>query len=139
MNIREDTDADDLVVNLTPLIDVVFLLLIFFMVTTTFLDPEREIDIDLPVAESACEPQETPEELIVNVLENGTVMVDGRALERDQLLVLLKGAAQHDAETPVTIRGHRLAQHQKIVSVMDACGVAGLSNLSVGTTTRDQG
>ena len=62
-----------------------------------------------------------------------------RIAERDQLLAVLKGAAQHDAETPVTIRGHRRAQHQSIVGVMDACGVAGLSNLSVGTTTEDRG
>ena len=139
MNIREDTGAEDLIVNLTPLIDVVFLLLIFFMVTTTFLDPERQIDIDLPVAESGGEPDEAVDEIVVNVLEDGSVVVDGRALERDQLLTLLKGAAQHDTETPVTIRGHRRAQHQQVVGVMDACGVAGLSNLSVGTTTEDQG
>ena len=45
---------------MSPLIDIVFLLLIFFAVTTTFLDPEREIDVDLPTAQSAGEPQPTP-------------------------------------------------------------------------------
>ncbi len=139
MNIREDSDAEELVVNLTPLIDVVFLLLIFFMVTTTFLDPEREIDVDLPTAESAGDPQPTPDEIVVNVLQDGRIVVEGEEISRDELLGVLKRAAQHDAETPITIRGHRLAQHEKIVGVMDACGIAGLVNLSVGTSHEGQG
>lgn len=139
MNIREDADFEELVINLTPLIDVVFLLLIFFMVATTFLDPEREIDVELPTAQSAGEPQRTPEEIVLNVLQDGRVFHDGTQISDDELRLLLKRAAQHDPETPVTIRGHRLAQHQSIVSVMDACGSAGLFNLAVGTSTDDQG
>ena len=138
MNIREDTESDDLVLNLTPLIDVVFLLLIFFMVTTTFLDNEREIEVELPVAQSGGEPQRAPEEIVLAVLEDGRTFHDGKELSRAELLALLKSAAQHDPQTPVTIRGHRRAQHQKVVAVMDACGVAGLSNLAVGTT-HDEG
>ncbi len=134
MNIREDANTDEVVVNLTPLIDVVFLLLIFFMVTTTFLDPEREIDVELPTAESAGEPDQLPDEIIVTVLADGSILHQGETLTRDQLLNVLKSAAQHDPETPVTIRGHRRAQHENIVAVMDACGLAGLSNLAVGTS-----
>lgn len=139
MNIREEDHGEDLVLNLTPLIDVVFLLLIFFMVTTTFLDPEREIDVDLPTAQSAGEPQPTPDEIVVNVLEDGRTFVEGGELDEGSLLALLKRTAQHDPKTPVTIRGHRRAQHQKIVSVMDACGIAGLTNLAVGTSHEGQG
>ena len=138
MNIDPE-DEDEPNGNLTPLIDVVFLLLIFFMVTTTFLDPEREIDIDLPVAESGGEPLEELEEIVVSVTEEGEILYSGRSLGREELISLLKGAAQHDPSTPVTIRGHRLARHEAIVTVMDACGVAGISNLAVGTTVEDEG
>ena len=134
MNIQGDEGAEDAVVNLTPLIDVVFLLLIFFMVATTVLDPEREIDVELPTAESAGEPDRLPDEIVLNVLADGSIVHDGRTITRDELLTVLKRAAQHDPATPVTIRGHRQAQHQNIVSVMDACGLAGLSNLAVGTS-----
>jgi len=134
MNIQEDNEAEELVINLTPMIDVVFLLLIFFMVTTTFLDPERQIDIELPIAESGGEVTDVPDEIVLTILQDGTVQTNGRSLDRDGLLVLLKNAAQNDPNTPVTIRGHRLAHHERIVSVMDACGLAGLSNLAVGTT-----
>ena len=138
MNIREDNGAEEIVLNLTPMIDVVFLLLIFFMVTTTFLDPEREIDVELPTAQSAGEPDQAPDEIVVNVLEDGRLLIAGEEVSREELLGVFKAAAQHDPDTPVTIRGHRLAQHEKIVGVMDACGVAGLSNLAVGTAL-DQG
>jgi biopolymer transport protein ExbD len=127
-------DSDELVLNLTPMNDVVFLLLNYFIVATTFLDPEREIDVDLPQAESAGEPDRPPEEIVVNVLEDGTLVVAGQPVAREELLGLLKSAAQHDPETPVTIRGHRLARHETIVGVMDACGLAGLRNLAVGTS-----
>lgn len=136
MNIREEDWLDE-APNLTPMIDVVFLLLIFFMVTTTFLDPERQIDVELPTAESGSEAQQQPDELIVNVDEDGSIVLEGRTLIYDELVERLKGAALHDPETPITIRGHRRADHQHVVRVMDACGVAGLSNLAVGTTSEE--
>ena len=136
MNIRED-DWLDQAPDLTPMIDVVFLLLIFFMVTTTFLDPERAIDIELPTAQSGTEPRTPPDEVIVNVEEDGSIVIDGRRLVFDDLVRELKGVALHNAATPITIRGHRRAQHQAIVRVMDACGVAGLSNLAVGTSAQE--
>ena len=135
---RKKAEIEEVKMELTPMIDVVFLLLIFFMVTTTFLDPERQIDIELPTAESGSELTEVPDEIVLTILEDGTVQSEGRSLDREGLLVLLKSAAQNDPNTPVTIRGHRLAHHERIVSVMDACGLAGLSNLAVGTTV-DQG
>ena len=134
MNIREDDGLEEFVLNLTPMIDVVFLLLIFFMVTTTFMDEEQRIDIELPAAESAGELVELPDEISLTVDEEGVVFLGGEAIGRDELLATLRGAAQHDADTPVTIRGHRGARHEAIVSVMDACGIAGLSNLAIGTT-----
>ncbi|MDF1800369.1 MAG: biopolymer transporter ExbD [Planctomycetota bacterium] len=133
MNIREDDSLDEFVLNLTPMIDVVFLLLVFFMVTTTFMDEEQQIDVELPAAESAGEQVEQPDSITLTVDEAGIVFLEGEAIGKDELLGVLRGAAQHDAETPVTIRGHRGARHEAIVSVMDACGLAGLSNLAIGT------
>jgi len=133
-----DANADDeLVLNITPLIDVVFLLLIFFMLATTLLDPEREIDVDLPVAETGGEVERAPEELVIHVQRDGTLHVAGAVVERDGLERILRGAAQRDPETPVTIRGDRLAHHEAIVGVMDACGAAGLYNLAVGTAASE--
>lgn len=139
MRIPDDGTGDELVLELTPLIDVVFLLLVFFMLATTFLDPEREIELELPKADSAAELDQEREEIVLNVLADGRVFYRDKELGHDALLDLLRGAAQRDPETPVTIRGDRAALHEMIVGVMDACGLAGLTNLAVGTTGEGQG
>jgi len=128
-----DEGTDEMALNLTSLIDVVFLLLIFFMVATTFLDPEREIGIELPEALSAEVRGEVPDEIVINVGREGQLSVGGRSLDRAGLDAELLRVARTAPETPVTIRGDRLVHHEDIVGVMDACGSAGLSNLAVGT------
>ena len=133
MNLEADDESLEVVPNLTPMIDVVFLLLIFFMVTTTFLEEEQKLDIELPAAESGTTPVEVPEELVLTVLEDGRVMLGERELAEDEMREVLRVAAQRDPETPVIIRGDSQARHERIVAVMDACGSAGLTHLSVGT------
>lgn len=132
MRIDDGDAGDELVLNLTPLIDVVFLLLVFFMLTTTFLDPERELEIDLPQAASGTTLEEE-RELVINVFEDGRITLSGEAVDPNALRTRLESAAAADPETPVTIRGDKRVEHGDIVGVMDACGLAGLYNLSVGT------
>lgn len=129
----QSRDAEEPVLNLTPMIDVVFQLLIFFMVATTFLDPEKEIGIELPEAASGEAPDPEEEELIINIFADGRIVLAGREIPPDTLLSELKAAAQADPQQPVTIRGDRLVHHERVVMVMDACGQAGLLNLAVGT------
>lgn len=133
MRIRSEELEDEVALNLTSLIDVVFLLLVFFMVATTFLDPERALELDLPRAQSGSANQEAPEELVLNVFRDGRVALGGRELDDTALRERLENAARRDPATPVTIRGDARVEHARIVSVMDACALAGLSNLSVGT------
>lgn len=132
MRIRGKSDEEPNL-NLTPMIDVVFQLLVFFMVATTFLDPEKEIGIELPEALSGESSVADDQQLIINVFADGHIVLSGRDLPSDDLLPVLKAAARADPDRPVTIRGDRLVHHERIVAVMDACGQAGLLNLSVGT------
>ena len=132
MRIDDGEAGEELVLNLTPLIDVVFLLLVFFMLTTTFLDPERELEIDLPQAESGAVAEED-RELVINVFEDGRITLSGDTVDPNALRQRLEQAATKDPETAVTIRGDKKVQHGDIVGVLDACGLAGLYNLSVGT------
>jgi biopolymer transport protein ExbD len=133
MQIRDPHEADEMSLNLTPLIDVVFQLLVFFMVATTFLDPERELEIELPQASHAGPEREAPREVVINVARDGTLFLGGQSVDRAALEAALRQAAASDPATPVTIRGDRLSHHEAVVGVMDACGAAGLSNLAVGT------
>ncbi len=134
MKIETEDGVEELILNLTPMIDVIFLLLIFFMVATTFQDPERELDVDLPQAQSVDSLSEQDDEVVINIKEDGTIILAGLEVNREQLLRNLTQRAKQDPETPVTIRGDRHVHHEDVVAAMDACGTAGLHNLSIGTT-----
>ena len=136
MRLADELEGEEFVLNLTTMADIVFLMLVFFMLATTFVDRERALGVELPSASTSHEPP--PEELVINVLEDGTFVLSGAILDREALDRRLAETARSNPETPVTIRGHRLAHHESIVSVMDACGAAGLRNLSVGTTHEDR-
>lgn len=125
---------EDPAINLTPLIDVVFLLLIFFMVTTTFTRESR-LTVDLPEADAQQAPNaEDPVEVVVSqggrFSVNGQVLPDalGATLTRE-----LVAAAAGDRAAPVLLVADAQATHQSVVTAMDAIGQAGFSRLSIAT------
>lgn len=135
MNIdTRDDEEGEFVLNMTPMVDIVFNLLMFFLLSSVLVKPERELEVDLPAAESASERAEETMELVLSVDERGRVFHHEDELDPSRLQSLLSDAARRDRTTPVTIRGHRDARHETIVRVMDACGRAGLANLSLGTS-----
>jgi biopolymer transport protein ExbD len=136
MRIREPEGMGEPEFSMAPLIDIVFQMLIFFMVATTYNRREKDLSIELPYAQSAQEPEDAPEEIVIDVGRDGHVSVSGRAVERDALVDVLVETSRRRAEIPVTVRGDRLAHHEAVVAVLDACGLAGLSNVSVGTLDR---
>ncbi|MBK8179616.1 MAG: biopolymer transporter ExbD [Planctomycetes bacterium] len=133
MRIRDEDGVEEAEFSMAPMIDVVFQLLIFFMVSTTYATQEKELGVELPTARSGESAGGAPQEMVINVFRDGRVTLDGRAVEQGELDRVLAEAARANRATQVTIRGDRLTSHERIVSVMDACGVAGLSNLALGT------
>lgn len=122
-------------VDLTPLIDVVFLLLIFFMVSTTFIR-ETQLKIDLPEADG--ELQEIEDETIeITVDRRGDYAVNQRLLVNDDMDTLLRALreqlADRDASTRVIITADANAAHQAVVRAMDAAGRVGLTRISITT------
>jgi biopolymer transport protein ExbD len=108
--------------NLTPLIDVVFLLLIFFLVATRFAQDDRELPVQLPSAASAVPMTAEPTELVVNVDAAGRYMVRGEQLTIDRLEgTLARAVAENPVNQMVIIRGDRTVAFQAIVAVMDLC------------------
>ncbi len=133
MRVQTDDLGDELALNLAPMIDVVFLLLIFFMVATTFVQHEKEMAVDLPTAESGDMPELDLNEIVINLLRDGTIKVNGTLLDQEQLDTLLVRAAKANPETPVTIRGDREVVLQRVVSIMNACRIAGLTDIGMMT------
>ena len=118
-------------VNMTPLIDVVFLLLIFFLTATTFQKDEIEMSLDLPESASGQEGGDT-RAIVINVSRDGRLLVDGREVTVEALQQKLKAAAARDKDQEVLIRGDEKAQFGLVAQVFDACVIAKLSSISIG-------
>lgn len=111
---------------MTPIIDMVFLLLIFFLVTTTYHQIEREIKIALPAAESGVPISVALRELIVNVSNEGTVVVNGNTITHEQLRTVIADALAQNPKQKVTVRGDQHATYGQVAQVLDICKVAGI-------------
>ena len=128
-------EEDRLDVNITPLIDVVFLLLIFFMVTTTF-NQQAELRVDLPEASSEEQALEViPIEITID--PSGTYYVNGQSLANNQANTLfqsLQKIVAGDTEKSVIIRADANTPHQAVVTAMDTVAKVGVSKLSIATS-----
>ena len=122
-------------VNLTSLIDVVLLLLIFFMVSTSFVK-QSQIAIRLPEAESTAVVEEVPEKIDIMITETGTYLINGRELINNRAETLrnaLQKVAGGDNALPVTISADADAKHQHVVTAMDVAGRLGFGQLKIAT------
>ena len=130
--------GEEIGVNLTPLIDVVFLLLIFFMVSTTF---KKESHISLNLPESSVEPSAgEPTRIEIIISAEGDYAINNQGLVNkkfETLLAAIKKIAKGDSEMPVMISADALAPHQAVVTAMDAAGKLGHTRLSITTIQRD--
>jgi biopolymer transport protein ExbD len=125
---------DELNINITPLIDVVFLLLIFFMVTTTFTRETRLL-VNLPEAD-ASSIEALPDQVEITVSRNGTYTINGRPLVNSEISTLMQGlelATQNDKSIPILLIADAEATHQSVVTAMDGIGQLGFSRLSIAT------
>ncbi len=113
-------------IELTPIIDMVFLLLIFFLVATTFHQTEREMQIALPSAASAGPISTALREIVVNVDQEGAIIVSGRRMEPADLQSLVTEAVASNPEQKVTVRGDRSTAYANIVRVLDICKGSGV-------------
>jgi len=131
---------EDVSVNLTPLIDVVFLLLIFFMVSTTFTR-ETRLDITLPEATGVPQAQKDRQVEVV-VSANGRYSINGEVLSDSKSATLrsvLLRVAEKGTEVPFTITADAEASHQAVVRVMDVAGRIGFTNINITTRAPDEG
>lgn len=139
MNLRQSR-SDDPEINLTPLIDVVFILLIFFMVSTTF-QKESQIKIELP--EASGEPVEERDEPLEIVIDaDGHYFIDGQQVVNTELDTLKRAITRFvgdRTELPVIIRADRRTPYESVVRAMDATAQLGLVQMSLATSRAESG
>jgi biopolymer transport protein ExbD len=122
-------------VNMTSLIDVVLLLLIFFMVSTSFVK-QSQISISLPQADSSAIVEEAPQQLDIMITEQGTFLVNGRELVNNRPETLrnaLQKVSGGNTQLPLTISADANARHQFVVTAMDVAGKLGFVKISIAT------
>jgi biopolymer transport protein ExbD len=123
MRLDLDDADDEFAMNLTPMLDVVFNLLLFFLAATTFAREEVAMDLRLPQARSGAESK-GGHQLVVNVFADGRVQVDGRVVTLEALRQKLQAAAARDKDQAVLVRGDKQAQFGIGLQVLDACRLA---------------
>ena len=132
MNIRSGRPKRQVSVDMTPLIDVVFLLLIFFMVSTTF-DKQTQLKVDLPEASQQAEEEREPSKIAVTIDMKGHFYIDNQELishDVDTLKRALKKVAGDRRDLPVIVSSDRQAPFQAVMMVMDAAAQLEMNQLS---------
>jgi len=123
---------------ITPMIDIVFLLIIFFLVATHFVKSETLDPVNLPEATQATDPDEaTPSRLVITVSAEGNYSVNGRPLTWDELkplILALEPGEEPDSEREVRIRADAKATYEKVKPIMLACAEAGVRKVSFSVT-----
>lgn len=117
--------------NLTPMVDVVMLLMIFFMVGTQFIRRESQYEIQLPKVTEAQPLTALPDELVVSVAENGTIYLGGQVRSVEELEADLRQAQDRYADQVVVIRADENVPYQHVMTVLNICKRARITNIQL--------
>jgi biopolymer transport protein ExbD len=133
MNLRGHAQFHHPGIQLAPLVDVLLLLLIFFLLTWNAARNENELDVKVPKASSAKEKSAPVGDVVVNVKADGNVVVNRRTLTSAELTDLLKSLVALNTEQAVIIRGDEAGAYKNIIGVLNICTEAGISNVAFAT------
>ncbi len=125
--------------NLTPMIDVVFLLIIFFMVATKFSEMERNIELELPEVAAAKALTSAPKQRVVSVYEDGQVALDREKVSLKELTRRLAAAQREYPELSVVIRGDATCAFQYVARTLAACKEAHIADLGITVRIAESG
>ena len=133
MKFSRKRQSGELGISLTSMLDVIFLLLCFFVTISVFSQWENEISIKLPTAGTAEPSDRMPGEVILNLTKEGRVRVNGVELSREDLGSRLAKVANYYPGQPVIIRADREARYEDLISLVDTCRAANIWNFSLAT------
>lgn len=134
MNFRGRAQPDAPGFQIAPMIDVVFLLLIFFLVTWNFARQETELDVKVPTAREGKENRRAMGEVILNVRADGAIVMNRRTFTSEELATALAKIAQLYPDQAVVVRGDENTPYRDIVRVLDICRTAGIWNVAFATS-----
>ena len=131
---REETES----IQMAPLIDIVFLTLIFFMWISVYATLESEVDIQLPTADTAQRGERSQGEIFINLNKDGTIMVNERVLSLEELQATLDRVAMYFPGGAVIIRGDRTANLGGAIAILDCCRKADIQNVAFAALPEEE-
>jgi biopolymer transport protein ExbD len=120
---------------IAPMVDILLVLLCFFIVTWSFARQEMELDVKVPAAQSGKEPVATVNQTVLNVKKDGTVVWNRKAVSAEELRGKLQELARLYPDYAIILRGDERAAYRAIVNVLDICRAAGIWNVAFATDT----
>ena len=124
--VHEEAEA----IQMAPLIDIVFLTLVFFMVTSVYAALESEVDITLPTAETAQQNERVQGEIFINLKDDGSIVLNQREVNIEELQQVLYRVAEHFPGGAVIVRGDRGAMLGRAIKILDCCRKADIQNVA---------
>ena len=132
---RRSRTNDEAEINITPMLDIVFIMLIFFIVTTSFVK-EKGLEVSRPSNSPPKEIKKNKGPIVVKIDANGNIMLQGRMLERKAVEANLEREKAEKPDSPLIIAAHPDAQTEILVTVLDAAEAVGVESVSVATTRK---
>jgi biopolymer transport protein ExbD len=131
MRIRRDSDEGGELINISSLLDVMFILIIFFLATTTFRQEERDAQVQLPDAGDSQTLSASPSVLVINVRSDGSYLLGANPVDLPDLRAHLSEAAERGT-AKVLVRGDQNARHGAVAAAVLACKQAGIHSADIG-------
>ena len=132
---RRHKASDEAEINITPMLDIVFIMLIFFIVTTSFVK-EKGLEVSRPSNSPPKEIKKNKGPILVKIDANGNITMKGRLLERKAVEANLEREKAEKPDSPLIIAAHPDAETEVLVTILDAAEAVGVGSVSVATTQR---
>ena len=132
---RKHRVTDEAEINITPMLDIVFIMLIFFIVTTSFVK-EKGLEVSRPSSAPPKEIKKNKGPIVVKIDANGNIMLKGRLLERKAVEANLEREKAEKPDSPLIIAAHPDAETDALVTILDAAEAVGVGSVSVATTRK---
>lgn len=133
MNFRKRAQPQLLGFQIAPMVDILLVLLVFFIVTWNFAMTENELDVKIPSAAAAKEQQPVANQTVINVRKNGTVVMNRKEMNLDDLRSKLKQLSELYPDYAIIVRGDEQLPFRDLMAVMDVCRQANIWNVAFAT------
>jgi biopolymer transport protein ExbD len=137
VNFRKQAVPEAAGFQIAPMVDIVFLLLIFFLVTWNFARYETELDVKVPTAKEGKESRRSVGEVIINVKNDGSIVINRKTVSAEELGGTLRKISELYPDQAVVLRGDQSADYRHIVAVLDICRAANIWNVAFATGRPD--